>query len=124
MRLPLPFWALALAAACSNPQTPVIAYCAATRPVAVEVTVLDSISGASLADGAYGSARVGAEVDSLRLSSPPPVLQGGTKLGTYDLTVEHPGYREWTRTGVVVSQQGTCGNPVPVALVARLQPVP
>lgn len=124
MRLHLPFWALAFAAACGNPQAPVIASCTGTRPIAVKVTVLDSISGASVADGAQGIARVGVEVDSLRLSSPPPVLEGGTKLGTYDVTVDHPGYREWTRSGIVVSQQGACGNPVPVALVARLQPVP
>ena len=68
--------------------------------------------------------RDGSYVDSLRPSSPPPALRGGTRLGTYQVIVDRPRYREWTRSDVVVSQQGSCGNPVPVSLTALLQPAP
>lgn len=113
--------ALACLAGCNGPATPVIAYCTSTRPVAVVVTVLDSVSGASLADSAYGVVRDGDYVDSLRLSPPPPTLRGGARLGTYQVIVDRSGYREWTRSDVGVAQQGSCGNPVPVSLTALLQ---
>ena len=116
--------ALAYLAACTGPVNSPVAYCTSTRPVAVVVTVLDSLSGASLVDSAYGVVRDGAYVDSLRLASPPPALWGGTRLGTYQVIVDRPRYREWTRSDVVVAQQGSCGNPVPVALTALLQAAP
>lgn len=115
--------ALTCLAACNGPAFP-IAYCTSARPVAVVVTVLDSVSGVSLADSAYGVVRDGDYVDSLRRSSPPPTLQGGARLGTYQVVVDRPRYREWTRSDVVVSRQGSCGNPVPVSLTARLQTAP
>jgi hypothetical protein len=116
--------ALACLAACTGPVNVPIAYCTSTRPVAVVVTVLDSVTGASVVDGAYGVVRDGFYVDSLRPSSPPPALRGGARLGTYQVIVDRPRYREWTRSDVVVSQQGSCGNPVPVPLTALLQPAP
>jgi hypothetical protein len=35
-----------------------------------------------------------------------------------------PRYYEWTQTNVVVSQQGPCGNTIPVRITALLQPAP
>ncbi len=112
---------LACAVGCSHEITHPIGWCLATRPIAVIVAVNDSVSGVSVTDSARGVAQVGAEVDSLRLSTSPPRLLGGTKLGTYQVIIDRPGYREWSRSGVVVSQQGACGNPIPVQLVALLQ---
>src|SRR2546423_4693053 len=112
---------LALTVGCSHDSTPPIGLCLAPASIAVIVAVNDSISGASVVDSARGIAQVGAEVDSLHLSSPPPRLLGGSKLGTYQVTINRAGYRDWTRSGVVVSQQGPCGNTIPVQLVALLQ---
>ena len=112
---------LACAVGCSHEITHPTGWCLATRPIAVIIAVNDSVSGVSVADSARGVAQVGAEVDSLRLFTPPPRLLGGTKLGTYQVIINRPGYREWSRSGVVVSQQGACGNPIPVQLVALFQ---
>jgi hypothetical protein len=62
-------------------------------------------------------------VDSLRQTWD-SVLEGGTQLGTYDVTVDHPGYHEWIRTNVQVTRKGPCGNVIPVRLTALLQPTP
>ncbi|SRR6266550_7218329 len=123
MRAPL-VAVLACSLGCSQEITPPIGECLAARSIAVIVAVNDSVSGTSVADSARGVARAGAEVDSLRLFVSPPRLLGGTKLGTYDVVIDRPGYHEWTRGGVVVSQQGPCGNTIPVQLVALLQRSP
>ncbi len=114
--------ALVLAlAACEKGVAP-IAYCAAPRSIAIEVSALDSISQLSVADSARGVVQSGSYLDSLRLVF--GVLLGGTKLGTYDVTVDRPGYREWIRADVQVTRQGPCGNVIPVQLTALLQPAP
>jgi hypothetical protein len=100
-----------------------ITFCTSSPPLAVRVAVNDSASGMSVVDSARGAAKLGTEVDSLRLSTPPPRLVGGTELGTYQVIIDRPGYREWTRNGVVVSK-AVCGSAIPVDLVARLQPAP
>jgi hypothetical protein len=51
-------------------------------------------------------------------------LLGGQLLGTYDVTVQRPGYSGWTQSGVAVTQTGPCGNVEPVNLTAPLQPLP
>jgi len=106
-------------AACQNSPMPPVGYCTAPRSIAVLVTALDSTTRASVADGAHGVVQSGTYVDSLRLSF--GVLEGGTKLGTYEVTVERPGYRQWIRTNVQVTGQGPCGNVIPVDLTALLQ---
>ena len=107
-----------------NPTASFAGRCLAPVSIAVIVAVDDSVSGASVVDSARGVAQAGAYVDSLHLSSPPPVLLGGDRLGTYEVTVTRPGYRQWTRSGVLVSQQGPCGNVIPVQLTALLQRAP
>ncbi len=106
---------------CSHEINQPFGRCLAAGSIAVMVAANDSVSGTSVVDGARGVAQVGAEVDSLRLSASPPRLLGGTKLGTYQVIIDRSGYREWTRSDVVVSQQGSCGNTIPVQLVALLQ---
>jgi hypothetical protein len=115
---------LGLAFACTPDANNPIAGCTAPMSEAVVVVVNDSISGASVADGARGVAQAGAYVDSLQLFFPPPRLAGGKQLGTYMVIVDRPGYHEWVRTDVVVSQQGPCGNVIPVQLTALLQRTP
>ena len=99
-------------------------FCTSVAPLAVRVEVNDSASGVSLVASARGVAQLGTEVDSLRLSTPPPRLIGGTELGTYQVIIDRSGYREWIRNDVVVSQRDRCGSTHPVELVARLQPSP
>lgn len=42
--------------------------------------------------------------------------------GTYSLTLQVPGYHEWTKSPVVVALDGTaCHHVVPVVLVAKVQ---
>jgi hypothetical protein len=101
-----------------------IAYCTAPPPIAVIVAVIDSVSGLSIADSARGVAKLDTAIYSLRLQTPPPRLVGGTELGTYQVVIDRPGYREWLRSGIVVSRRGGCGNPISAEVVARLQPSP
>ena len=98
--------------------------CLAPASIAVVIDVQDSLSGASIADSARGVAQAGAYLDSLWLTAPPPRLIGGNRLGTYEVIVERAGYRQWTRSGVVVSRQGECGNVIPVQLTTLLQRTP
>jgi hypothetical protein len=117
---PLTALVLLVAACQDGPTAPPVGYCTAPRSIAVILTALDSATHASVADSAHGLVQSGTYVDSLRLSS--GVLEGGTKLGTYEVTVERPGYHQWIRTNVQVTRQGPCGNVIPVLLTALLQP--
>jgi hypothetical protein len=121
--------AVATAAACgkrdaSDVAGPVpVAYCSAVAPVALAITVRDSISGKALADSASGSFRVDAlsdtlfHVDSLQ-------LYGGRQTGTYDVTVQRSGYKTWTKLGVVSTKTSVCGGVEPVQLTAAMQRLP
>jgi hypothetical protein len=92
-------------------------------PTAVVIDVRDSVSQQAIAVGANGTIQLGATADTL-LHLDSLTLFGGTALGTYGVTVQHAGYRIWTRTGVKVTQTGACGSPVPAHLSALLMPVP
>ena len=111
------------AAACSSSTSPK-GFCAAPGSVSVEVGVHDSISGADLVDSASGTLATSSFQDSLHHVSGDTVLFGGTQLGTYTVTVHHPSYADWIKSGVVVSRTGPCGNVIPVELTARLVRVP
>ncbi|MEO5588508.1 MAG: hypothetical protein ABIS03_02890 [Gemmatimonadaceae bacterium] len=101
--------------------------CPAAIYPGIEVTVKDSRTGQSIADGAVGVAREGAYLDSLRAAS----FQGTTVLslagalgraGTYTVTVERSGYVTWTKSNVDV-ERGACGV-VTTHLTANLVPSP
>jgi hypothetical protein len=99
------------------------AACSATRPIALAITVRDSISGRALADSASGSFRVDAITDTLmRYDS--LTLIGGPIVGSYDVTVQRPGYRTWTAFGISATQTRECGGVAPVKLTAPLQRLP
>ena len=79
----------------------------------LSVTVVDSVTSAPPASAVL-IARSGAFVDSVGPATPHPVVQNGPpvlllfsageRAGTYDLTVRAPGYRDWTRNGVNVTE--------------------
>ena len=98
-------------------------YCAAALSPAVIVTPLDSGTRANVAVGTGGVVSSGTYVDSLRVVFD-STLWGGRRLGTYQVTVEHAGYRQWVRSGVRVTEQTDCGMPVSVHVTALLQPSP
>jgi len=98
-------------------------YCAAAYSPAVVVTPLDSGTRANVAVGTHGAVSSGTYVDSLRVVFD-SVLWGGGQLGTYEVTVEHQGYRQWVRSGVRVTERTDCGMPVSVRVTALLQPTP
>jgi len=96
-------------------------FCAAPRSIAIELVVRDSVSGVYLADSATGTVTAMTYQDSLHhFGFADSLLWGGDQLGTYALLVQRPGYRDWTKSGVVVSQRASCGNVIPVQLNALL----
>ena len=111
--------ALLLPAACDNGAN---MYCLAPYSPAVIVTPEDSSTRANLAAAASGIARSASAIDSLRRVD--SVLWGGSQLGTYELTVVHSGYQQWTRSGIRVTQATDCGMPVSVHVTALLHPIP
>jgi len=127
---PLPHWARWLlvpvvmsAVGCSDygPN----AACTATRPIAIEVAVTDSISGLGRADSATGFVQSGSYTDSLvSILGSATLLAGGDRLGTYTISISRPGYASWSRSGIHVTQRSICGVVLPVRLDARLQPGP
>ncbi len=108
--------------ACSSSTAPK-GFCTALQSIAVEVTVRDSLSGAVLADSAFGTAATPTYQDSLRHVSD-SVLLGGNQLGNYTVTVHRPAYADWVKSGVRVARAGECGNVIPVQLEARLVRAP
>ena len=98
-------------------------YCSAPYSPAVVVTPLDSSTRANVAVGTGGTVSSGTYVDSLRVVFD-SILWGGARLGTYEVTVDHPGYRQWVRSGVQVTEHTECGMPVSVRVTALLQPSP
>lgn len=97
------------------------------RPAIVVQVV--AASGPAISDTlSKGAVRDGDYVDSLR---PIQGTVGGivslgaavNRPGTYDVTVEHPGYLPFEKDGVVV-QGDSCGIKQSVTVVASLQPQP
>jgi len=84
------------------------------------ISVRDSLSGQPAADGAIGTL-VGAGVDDTLEHVDSLTIRGGDQKGTYTVTIDRPGYLTWSASGVRVTQQGPCGNVIPVELIAKLQ---
>ena len=104
---------------CSD--SPVAAYCTAPASLAVQVMVRDSTSGQAAATGATGTL-VGAGTSDTLFHVDSLTMVGGTQLGSYEITIDRPGYLTWRASNVRVTQKGPCGNVLPVDLSARLQP--
>jgi hypothetical protein len=100
--------------------------CTTSIEPAIIVQIQDSVTGQSLAEGAFGVVSDGLFTDSLR-------PHGGTangvlvslaaadeRPGTYTVIVSHGGYANWERTGIQV-RMGGCHVETKQVL-ARLQP--
>ena len=89
----------------------------------LRMDVTDSVSGAGIAPaaGARVIARAGTYADTVLLQSSHVAL-AHERAGTYTVTVEHPAYLPWSRTGVRV-RKDEC-HVVPTELTARLQAAP
>jgi len=98
--------------------------CTAEARSGLAVTVRDSVSGSPLTSGVEVVARDGEYADTARSS----LIAGGIyslaveRAGTYEVTVHHPAYAEWHRTGVTVTRD-EC-HVQTVGLLARMQPRP
>ena len=74
----------------------------------IVVEVVDRDTGAFIAWEATGNVRDGAYVDTLHAYESDRSLAGAyERAGTYDITVTHIGYQDWSRFGVEVTG-GTC----------------
>jgi hypothetical protein len=101
--------------------------CAPLPPWAVAVDVRDSVTDASLIDGARGAVHLEAHIDSLRPEPiylfPDTVLVGGESEGIVEVRVERARYAPWIATGVHTRLVGSpCAAWDTQALTARLQP--
>lgn len=90
----------------------------------LQVIVVDSLTNTS-PPSAILIARSGAYVDSVGPRTPDALgwlslSAAMERSGMYDLTVRAPGYREWTRADVRVTDDGCHVDPV--AVTARLRP--
>ena len=100
--------------------------CAPLPPWAVAVDVRDSVSDASLVNGARGAVQLGLSIDSLRPQTihvfPDTVLVGGEAEGIVEVRVERDGYAPWVASGVRTRLVGRpCASWDTQALTARLQ---
>ena len=108
-----------LTGACA--ENPPLACTEEARP-GLTVTVRDSVTAAAVANGVEVIARDGAYADTARAS----LLGSGVyslvyeRPGTYEVTVSHPSYRAWVRTGIKVTADAC--HVQTVSLLARLQP--
>lgn len=120
MKVPIAVLA-ALVTACGGDE---VVVCTAEARSGLAVTVRDSVSGSPVTNGADVVAREGAYADTARAS----LIASGVyslaveRAGTYEVTVDHPAYRQWRRTGVTVARD-EC-HVLTVSLLARMQPRP
>ena len=87
-------------------------------PVAVWVSVVDSVTGADLTAGASGTFVTRTFADSLRHDYP-TLLTAYGPAGRYSVMVQHPGYATWGTDDVRV-EPDECGLET-AQVVARLQ---
>ena len=110
---------------CSQPAA-VSVICPDIFVFGLNVSVVDSVTGAGTGSGATVIARDGAYTDSTtRAANGSDVATfglAGERAGTYAVTVRKAGYQSWLRSGIQVAK-AECGV-TPVAVTARLQPGP
>jgi hypothetical protein len=107
-----------------------VAACDAAIRRAIEVDVIDARTGQWTARAASGFIRDGTYLDSLKVvgwRGTPPIDTATTigaglgRAGTYEVQVEHAGYRTWRQSGVRV-RVATCSVET-VKLRASLDPL-
>jgi len=118
--------AAAPAIACSDPGMTCNPNLPVNQPTIV-IAVVDSASGQPIADSATGSFASTGVSDSLWHDPyhPDSLLESNlVPADTYAAAIVRPGYRQWLKSGIVVTAGGTCSAVSPVNITARLQPSP
>ena len=89
--------------------------CPAIAVAGIKVPLVDSVTNLSGPfTGGWARARSGTFTDSTTTMLDDPVTGynafylAWSRAGTYDVTIHMNGYKEWTRSNVVVLQQNTC----------------
>ena len=90
--------------------------CVDTTRASIVVDVRDRITGQPAASGSLLTIREGAFVDTVRgeIFKPAPLPPTAflnwfhQRPGTYDLTIEKPGYEVWTKCGVQLERDQCC----------------
>ena len=101
--LPLVLASQALAGCSRKPVAEEQVMCTMEARPALAVVVLDSATGAGLAQAAVAIAREGDFADTLRGAD--SVVSGAhERAGTYRVELSAPGYLDWSRDGVKVSR--------------------
>ena len=101
--------------------------CAGVGRPAVDVTVLDSLTGARRERDAsvlvYALDRGGVRVDSVRgVRDSVPISAAVDEAGLMRVVVQRPGYVTWTRASILVHQQPPACTTITESLLAKLQP--
>jgi hypothetical protein len=89
--------------------------CAAVAVAGIKLPLVDSVTNLSGPfTGGWARARSGTFTDSTTTMLDDPVTGynafylAWSRAGTYDVTIHMNGYKEWTRSNVVVLQQNAC----------------
>ena len=97
--------------------------CTAQFVFGLTVTVVDQSTGDPIADEATMTLRAGSYEEIVTDSWDGSTLSGaGERPGTYTITIEHPGYTTWTRTGIEITADDC--HVIPVLITAELVPLP
>jgi len=110
----------AMAVSCRD--TPLNTICVDTTRTAIVIELRDSVTPAPIPVGTTLVVQDGAFIDSTIATLGAGIIDWpNQRPGTYSLTLRHPGYRTWLRSGVVLVPE-RCGVQQ-VRLIARLQPL-
>jgi hypothetical protein len=111
---------------CSDSTPPVV--CQPILISAFQVTVRDATTGLFIGSQSTVIAALrGGSADTVAgiLNSPDSsVLSAGSRPGTYDVTVRHVGYVDWTKGNILVPSADDGCHPVTQVLQANLQKSP
>jgi len=103
--------------ACNRPTETV---CPANLPPAMLLTVVDSVSGLPpTAPSTIAATSQGVPVP-IEPTDDNKYTIGFGRSGTFSVSAKTPGYTDWSASGIVVPSN-SCGMPITVNLVARLQ---
>lgn len=96
--------------------------CTAEFVYGLHVAVRDSLTSAPAAPGAVVIAQERAWFDTLDSFGDSLYFIGaGERAGRYTVTVSKPGYRVWTRSGVLVEEEGCHVETVSIEALLQLQ---
>jgi hypothetical protein len=99
--------------------------CVSVGGYGLRVLVQDSVSSSPPPSGTQVIARDGAFADTARLGIPNPPGSAfylvGERAGIYEVLVEAPGYRPWSRSHVEVERARRCQQIQTVTLLALIQ---